>query len=296
MAGPAPIFSVIIPTYDRWPRLIECVESVRAQTLADFELLLVDDGGSDDTFTLAAEHWANDPRLQVLQRENGGCGAARNTALEVAKGTWAAFLDSDDLWDPGYLASQHALSEREPDADVLIGNVRYVGEWVHDFTDMMSIDTWRMPDSMAALRSRTAWAQPSGLIVRMDVMKAARFCEDRVAAEDLELYYRLVIAGHRFAKNEEALVQYRRFSSDETQITQDRDLSLYASLEIHRRFAKQLGLPFEDELPHARYRARWLASQGRWREARSSFWRWWRRRPDSTKALRGLLRSLVARR
>ena len=106
----APLVSVIMPAYRCADVLIESVTSVQAQTVEDWELLIVDDCSPDDTFALANKLAAEDPRIRVFQTPgNAGPAAARNMALENATGRYAAFLDSDDLWLPEKLARQIAF-------------------------------------------------------------------------------------------------------------------------------------------------------------------------------------------
>lgn len=96
----APFVSVVICTYNRGPLLVESVESVFKQTYTDFELLIVDDGSTDNTRELL-EQWRD--RLRYIHQDNGGEAVARNHGVEAARGEWIAFLDSDDLWEPNYL-------------------------------------------------------------------------------------------------------------------------------------------------------------------------------------------------
>lgn len=97
-----PTVSVIIPTYDRAEVLPRAVESVLEQTYEDFELLVVDDGSSDDTEEYLES--VDDERLRPIYHEtNQGCNAARNTGVEAAAGEYVAFLDSDDEWKPRML-------------------------------------------------------------------------------------------------------------------------------------------------------------------------------------------------
>ena len=89
--------SVIIPCYNSAKYLEACMDSVLAQTMPDFEAILVDDGSKDDTLALARRIAARDARVQVLHQENAGVSAARNLGLAHAKGEWVTFVDSDDL-------------------------------------------------------------------------------------------------------------------------------------------------------------------------------------------------------
>ncbi len=91
-------FSVIIPSYNRKSFLKKAVDSVLAQAYPDFELIVVDDGSSDGTDELVSSY--SDPRLTCLRQENKGASSARNKGLQSAKGSFIAFLDSDDWWVP----------------------------------------------------------------------------------------------------------------------------------------------------------------------------------------------------
>ena len=116
MSGAAPRFSVVVPTYDRAASIGRTLDSVFAQSLADFELIVVDDGSSDDT--LERLDRIDDPRLVVATQPNAGPAAARNRGVRLARGAHVAFLDSDDLWYPRFLEAAAALLE--PDPDVLV--------------------------------------------------------------------------------------------------------------------------------------------------------------------------------
>lgn len=89
--------SIIIPCYNSEKYLGACMDSVLAQTFADFEVLLIDDGSLDHTLAVAQHYARKDSRVHVLAKENGGVAAARNLGLEHAQGEWITFVDSDDL-------------------------------------------------------------------------------------------------------------------------------------------------------------------------------------------------------
>src|SRR4051812_32406172 len=96
-----PFFSIVIPTFNRARLLREALESVFAQEFTDYEVLVVDDGSTDDTQAELARHGE---RVRVLRQENQGQGAARNLGIEHATGSYVVFLDSDDVWFPWTLA------------------------------------------------------------------------------------------------------------------------------------------------------------------------------------------------
>lgn len=92
----APIVSVIIPVYKVEAYLPVCVESVRRQTLKDIEIILVDDGSPDGCPALCDEYAREDSRIRVIHKANAGLGYARNSGLDIARGKWVSFVDSDD--------------------------------------------------------------------------------------------------------------------------------------------------------------------------------------------------------
>ena len=93
----APFFSIIIPVYNVAPYLRECLDSVLAQTFADWEAICVDDGSTDGSGAILDEYAAKDKRFRVIHQPNAGVSAARNAALEVVRGEWFLFLDGDDV-------------------------------------------------------------------------------------------------------------------------------------------------------------------------------------------------------
>lgn len=108
-----PLVSVIIPTFNRAFSIEEAVDSVLDQTFGDLEVIVVDDGSTDDT---PARLVFYGDRIRVIRQVNAGVSAARNAGLAAAQGIWFAFLDSDDLWLPDKLAHQMSELGKYPDA------------------------------------------------------------------------------------------------------------------------------------------------------------------------------------
>lgn len=121
----SPRVSIVMPTYNRADTILRAVESIRSQTWGDWELVVVDDGSTDDTRSVLAG--ASDPRVRVIAQENRGVGGARNRAFEEARGDLMAFLDSDDAWTPHHLAMAVAFFDAHP------GEHLYSSEWWEDF-------------------------------------------------------------------------------------------------------------------------------------------------------------------
>lgn len=113
------LISVIIPVYKVEAYLTACVESVLAQTYQNIEIILVDDGSPDRCPQMCDEFAVRDSRIQVIHKENGGLSSARNAGIDVAKGKFLAFLDSDDLWTPLFLERLYRAIE-ETDTDLAV--------------------------------------------------------------------------------------------------------------------------------------------------------------------------------
>lgn len=112
---PGLLVSVVIPTYNRWPMLGEAIESVLAQTVAGYELIVVDDGSTDETPERLRDYGS---RLAVLTQSRRGVAAARNSGACRASGEYLAFLDSDDLWHPRKIERQLDLMESNPGVEI----------------------------------------------------------------------------------------------------------------------------------------------------------------------------------
>ncbi|MEO6162676.1 MAG: glycosyltransferase family A protein [Candidatus Binatia bacterium] len=110
-----PTVSVIVPTYNRWPMVGAAVASVLAQRYRDFELIVVDDGSTDETSTELARVGS---QLRYFYQDRGGVSAARNLGVRQSRGRLIAFLDSDDLWQPDKLQVQVAFMATHPEVQI----------------------------------------------------------------------------------------------------------------------------------------------------------------------------------
>jgi glycosyltransferase involved in cell wall biosynthesis len=122
-----PAVSIIMPAFNVAPYLREAVDSVLAQTCGDWELLVVNDGSTDGTGAIAHDYASRDSRIRVIDQENCGLACARNTALRAGTGDFFALLDSDDLWEPGFLQSQLDVFAQHPETALVTGSARLLG-------------------------------------------------------------------------------------------------------------------------------------------------------------------------
>jgi hypothetical protein len=116
----SPAVSVVMPAWNRAGLIGAAIRSVQAQRFADWELIVVDDGSTDDTADVLAG-FAADRRIRCLRQDHAGRCAARNHALRLASGALVAYLDSDNVWYPGFLAAAVAVLAARPDVDCLYG-------------------------------------------------------------------------------------------------------------------------------------------------------------------------------
>ena len=122
-----PKISIIIPVYNDERFVADCVKSAATQTYRNLEIIIVDDGSTDGSPKICDAFSRTDSRIRVIHKENGGLSSARNAALDIAKGEYIAFLDSDDYLAPGFIET--ALDAcRRTDSGVAIMKMAFVGE------------------------------------------------------------------------------------------------------------------------------------------------------------------------
>lgn len=105
------LVSIITPCYNGEKYIAQTICSVMAQTYENWEMIIVDDGSRDDSARIVRSYMEKEPRIRLLQQENAGSAAARNTGIRAAQGRYMALLDADDIWEPEFLSRQLAFLE-----------------------------------------------------------------------------------------------------------------------------------------------------------------------------------------
>ena len=207
-----PTVSVIINTYNSSRFLLRAIDSVLAQTYRDFELIVVDDGSTDDTREAVAPYR---DRLTYIHQENKKYSAAKNTGIRASSGDYIAFMDSDDLWLPDKLERQVAVLEQHPEAVLTYCQAIYIDP--DDRQIQFRGKTYCNPEGdqlvIADMRKElfmtTVVAPGSTMLVRRwAVERAGLFDEAHVHGEDWELWLRIAPFG-LFAYSPEVLSKYR---------------------------------------------------------------------------------------
>src|SRR2546425_8294706 len=155
--GEQPTVSIILPTYNRARFLPQAFASICSQTFTDWELIIVDDGSTDNTRELVSELSVALPQpAQYIYQENQGPGSARNTGLEHAQGIYVAFYDSDDLWLPHHLQDCVEGLDATPEVDWVYGACRVVNEATGESLAPTTFYVNGKPRPFLKLKSRVA--------------------------------------------------------------------------------------------------------------------------------------------
>ena len=205
--------SVVIPAYNAGQLIEETLESVYAQTYPPYEVIVVDDGSLDDTQKKVEKFLARHHSLTYIRQSNSGVAKARNVGIQVASGSWLAFMDADDLWIQTKLETQVKFLKDNPHVDHLSA---------HATPFEGGKDRTHVPDSGFGHRGNGVVEHAallltignpiitsSVMIRKSSVSELGGFDESLVVAEDHELWLRLAMHGYIFAYQHQKLVRKR---------------------------------------------------------------------------------------
>jgi glycosyltransferase involved in cell wall biosynthesis len=201
--------SVIMPAYNAERYLHTAVDSVLRQTFSDLELLIVDDGSSDETVRIATRYADRDARVRVLRQQNAGPGPARNTGFRHATGRFLAFLDSDDEWDDTFLAEQLAVLDARPDVDVVIANARNRGG-ARAGQPYRPVRGEGLPITLAEILADETCLFIMVVFRREVVDTIGGFDPALLTNEEYEMWIRAALAGFTFTRHAKPLGWYTR--------------------------------------------------------------------------------------
>jgi glycosyltransferase involved in cell wall biosynthesis len=204
-ATPVPRVSVIVPCYKTSALVAETLRSVFAQTYKDFEVVIVNDG-SPDTADLEAAIAPWRSRLTYIHTENCGLAGARNNGIRAARGELIALLDSDDIWEPDYLAVQVRKLDQNSSADIVYPNATIFGDGLtqNQFPRSHGDVTFK------SLVQERCVVMVSVLARRAALERAGLFDSNLRSCEDFDMWLRCVKTGSRIIYHDEVLVRYRR--------------------------------------------------------------------------------------
>jgi glycosyltransferase involved in cell wall biosynthesis len=206
-----PVVSVLLPVRDAQATLGACLDSLAAQTLADHEVVAVDDGSCDRTSAILAAA-AADPRVRVVRTPPRGVVAALNTAIAHARGTLIARMDADDVCRRERLALQAQHLQEDPRCAILGSRVKLVGarganRGMRDYVRWLN-GLLTHADIVRDLLVESPIAHPS-VMVRAEVLRDLDGYREFDGPEDYDLWLRAHARGWRFGKREEVLLEWR---------------------------------------------------------------------------------------
>jgi glycosyltransferase involved in cell wall biosynthesis len=224
----SPRVSVIIPCYNHGRFLPEAVASVVAQTFGSWELIIVDDGSTDDSAAIADQLIARYPEhaMRLLRQANQGLSASRNNGIHVARGAYILPLDADDQVEPNMLAETLAVLDRRPEVGFVYTDVRMFGEENRIWSGgAYSLDKLRFDCPMvpSTLFRRRAWAATSGFSADLHPQ----------GYEDWDFWLSLAASGWQGDHIAQPLVRYRRTSGSMLALARRHDLELRAQIILH---------------------------------------------------------------
>ena len=200
--------SVIIPAYNAAGYIGETLDSVYAQTLTDFELIVVNDG-SPDTEDLEQALARFPSSLRYLKQENSGAAAARNTGIRAAQGEFVAFLDADDTWLPTFLEKQVDLLKHSQ-ADAVWSDALIYGDSPLSGRTFMQVQPSHGEVTPESLLSVKVTVLTSTVVARRQaILDVGLFDVNLRRGQDFELWLRLARHGFRFVYQEEVLAHRR---------------------------------------------------------------------------------------
>ena len=237
------MISIIVPVYGVEAYLSRCLDSLTAQTIPDWEAILVDDGSPDRSGAICDAYAAADPRFRVIHRENGGLSAARNTGLAAAAGEWILFLDSDDWIHPRTLELLLSAAT-QMGADMAMCDFVHAEAWSEPaeqgaptVLEMSGRDALLSLYRKVGARFVVAW----GKLWRRERLTELCFPEGRIH-EDEATTYRLLYPLERLALVEAPLWYYYRNPESITRIAySEKRLDLLTALEEEIDFFSQNG-------------------------------------------------------
>jgi glycosyltransferase involved in cell wall biosynthesis len=229
--------SVIVPSYNTAKYIGETLDSILAQTVRDYEVIVVNDG-SPDTPDLERVLQNYQDQIRHIKQENRGPGGARNTGMRNARGEILAFVDSDDVWLPDFLAEQLKFLEENPSADMVCADCVFFGNGDLHGKSWQSLDPIEPPVTLEKILPTHGGAFASFALLRREMaLKVGFFDEELRLFEDYNYWLRLLYCGGTLAYSRKVLGK-RRIHPES--LTYDRTVVIPHAILALEKFAAML--------------------------------------------------------
>lgn len=219
--------SIVVPLYNKQNAITSTIQSVLDQSVKDYEIVIVDDGSTDNSLEIV--HSFDDERIRVIHKENGGVSSARNTGIKAAKGDYVALLDADDVWDRDYLKEQLRMVADFPDCHMWGINYAetFGGEIVRDVPTGLPKGFRGVVEDYYRIKGRISdLFCSSSVIIKKEAFDKVGFFDERIRyAEDSDMWFR-IIARFQVAFYDRYMVFYR-FDAENRAQNQRRPLKYF---------------------------------------------------------------------
>jgi len=230
--------SVVVPAYNTAALIGTTIDSILAQTYTSYEIIVVNDHSPDTAAMEQALAPYRDRINYLVHDANYGLSVTRNRGIRFARGRYIALLDSDDAWEPEYLAEQLAIMESDPTLAAVYSDARIVGNHPHAGRTFMEVCPSRGEVTFESVLNSTCTVFVSVLARREALCRVGLFNERLRSAEDFELWLRLLASGARIAYHRRVLVRHLKrgdsLSADPIWMTENalKSLAEVANLDL----------------------------------------------------------------
>ena len=230
--------SIVIPLYNKQNSIAATLQSVFAQTYTDYEVIVVDDGSTDESFAVAKQVIGerSEVRGKVIQKANGGVCSARNRGIQEAKYDYIALLDGDDLWDENYLAEQVKLIQDFPEAKMWGVSIAFIKHSQQTKWEQGMGEGYRGYVENYFGTSHNDLFCSSSVVICKDVFDNVGYFDERIASsEDLDMWYRIILH-YPIAFYDKVLAYYNQDA--ENRVAYDTDVRFPLTKDIKYYFDK----------------------------------------------------------
>lgn len=253
------MISVVIPLYNKEKAIIATLQSVLAQTYTDYEVIVVDDGSTDNSLQVVQERICelDTERVRVIHQENGGVSSARNRGIKEAKGEYIALLDGDDLWEPTFLEEQVKLIQDFPQAAMWGVNTAFIKNGKCRKWQQGMGDGFRgyVENYFGTLHNDLFCS--SSVVIRKKIFENVGYFDERISSsEDLDMWYRIILK-YPVVFYDKVLVYYNQDA--ENRVAYDTDVRFPLTKDIKYYFDKFSG-EFEHNSVFSRFMNNYVAA------------------------------------
>ena len=225
----SPLISVVLPVYNGEKYLGEAIDSILAQTFKDFELIIIDDGSTDNSLAVLKHYDNKDNRIRLISRENRNLATTLNDSIDLARGEWVARMDQDDIALPHRFERQLQWLE-QTGADICGSWIKFFGTTDRDILKHCNTDE--------AIKMEMLFAAPFShptVMMKTGLLKKLMYDKDWEKAEDYDLWERAARSGWTMSNVPEVLLMYRKHCSQVSVLSANKQQEL--TVNIQKRYA-----------------------------------------------------------